>query len=103
MTNDEKPLRKITEAEVRQVARLARLNLSASDLPVFVEQLGNILGYVDKLNQVTTGSIAPTAQAVPLANVFRDDLPEERTDSKASLANAPVRHEGMFEVPGIID
>lgn len=93
----------ITEDEIKHVARLARLDVDDAELPVFAEQIGKILGYVDKLNQVATEAISPTAQAVSLVNAFREDQPGERTDNQDSLANAPAEDSGLFEVPRVID
>ena len=103
MNENGKQSHRITREEIRHVAGLARLTVAEEDLPLFAEQIGNILEYVDKLNQVTTESVSPTAQAVLLENVFREDRPEKRSDNTSSLANAPAENEGMFQVPRIID
>jgi len=94
---------KITADDIQHVARLARLEVQDNDLAMFAEQIGDILGYVDKINQVTTESISPTAHAVSLVNAFREDEPGERSDNKDSLANAPAEEAGLFEVPRVID
>ncbi|MFP4445846.1 MAG: Asp-tRNA(Asn)/Glu-tRNA(Gln) amidotransferase subunit GatC [Desulfosudaceae bacterium] len=94
---------KITAADIQHVARLARLEVEDNDLAMFAEQIGDILGYVDMINQVTTESISPTAHAVSLVNAFREDEPGERSGNKDSLANAPAEEAGLFEVPRVID
>ena len=55
---------KITRAEVENVARLARLALKDEELDALTGQMDTILGYVEKLNELDTGDIVPTAHAV---------------------------------------
>ncbi len=93
---------KLTVDDVRHVAHLARLEIAEADLEQFVSELGDILAYVDKLNEVTTADIEPMAQAVSLVNVLRDDAPRP-SDASRSLANAPAVSDDMFEVPKVIE
>ncbi len=73
---------KITKAEVEQVALLARLELTEQEAETFTGQMDAILAYVDKLNELNTDGIVPTAHAVPMENAFRMDeikgLPRHR-------------------------
>jgi len=66
---------KITKDEVLYVARLARLDLDDESIERFAGQIDEILGYIDKLNQVETEGIRPTSHAIFLTNAFRDDTP----------------------------
>ena len=94
---------KITVEDVRRVAALARLELSAAEEEALVADLGAILAYVDALTQLDTEGVPPTANALDAGSAFRDD--EVRNDSEvdALLANAPDRWEGFFRVPKIIE
>jgi len=94
---------KITLAEVEHVARLARLELSEEEQVTFTGQMDAILAYVDKLNELDTTGIVPTAHAVPMENAFRDDEPVPSLGTEHALANAPDRVEGFFRVPKVIE
>jgi aspartyl-tRNA(Asn)/glutamyl-tRNA(Gln) amidotransferase subunit C len=94
---------KITRAEVEHVARLARLELSDEEKETFTSQMDAILAYVEKLNELDTSGIVPTAHAVPMENAFRDDLVNPSIGVENALANAPDRVEGFFRVPKVIE
>jgi aspartyl-tRNA(Asn)/glutamyl-tRNA(Gln) amidotransferase subunit C len=94
---------KITKEEVLYVARLARLDLKADAIDTFAGQIDEILGYIDKLNQVDTEGIQPTSHAISLTNAFRDDVERQHLERKRALANAPEEEGGQFVVPKIID
>lgn len=93
---------KITKEEVLYVARLARLDLDADSIDTFAGQIDEILGYIEKLNQVDTEGIKPTSHAISLTNAFRDDEPRQHLDRERVLANAPEREEGCFVVPKVV-
>jgi len=93
---------KITAQEVQKVAELARLDLDDSQVDHLAEQLAAILEYMDKLSEVDTSDIDPTAHAIELTNAFREDAVHEHLDREKSLANAPQSEEGSFVVPKII-
>ncbi len=64
---------KITIADVEHVARLSRLDLSSDEKILFAGQMDAIMGYVEKLAELDTGSVVPTSHAVPMENSFRED------------------------------
>lgn len=94
---------KITRNEVEHVARLARLELSDSELDTFTAQMDGILAYVEKLKALDTEGIVPTSHAVPMENAFRPDQPVDSIGVEAALANAPLRAESFFRVPKVIE
>ncbi len=94
---------KITKDEVLYVADLARLNLDEASIDKFAGQIGTILDYVDKLNEVDTEGIRPTSHAISLTNAFREDEPKEHLERDQALANAPQKEDGAFVVPKIIE
>jgi aspartyl-tRNA(Asn)/glutamyl-tRNA(Gln) amidotransferase subunit C len=94
---------KITLAEVEHVARLARLELSADEKERMRSQLEVILGYIEKLRQVDTEGVPPTAHVLPLANVMREDEIRPSYPVEAMLANAPDPEDGHFRVPRILE
>lgn len=93
----------ISEADVRKVAMLARLALSDEDVAMFTRQLGDILDYVHKLNELDVQGVEPMAHAVDLANVFRRDEAVAAMGAESVLANAPKRRRGFFLVPKVLD
>ena len=94
---------KITRTEVEHVARLARLSLPAEELTALTGEMDAILGYVDKLNELATDDIVPTAHAVPLDNAFRADAVRPSIGLDKALANAPEAAQGCFRVPRVIE
>lgn len=94
---------KITRQEVEHVATLARLKLDEEEIATFTGQMDAILSYVDKLSELNTDGIIPTAHAVPMENAFRADEIRPSLGAEIALANAPERAEGFFRVPQIIE
>ena len=93
----------ISREEVRHVARLARLSLTDEELERMREQLDAILAYIDKLRELDVEGVEPTAHAVPLVNVMRDDALAPCLPQEQALANAPDRAGEFFRVPRIIE
>lgn len=93
---------KITEAEVRYVADLAHLEMEAGEVGRFVKQIGQILAYVDTLNQVDTAGVCGTSHAISLTNAFRDDIETTHLDPDRVLSNAPQKEDGSFVVPKVV-
>ena len=94
---------KISREEVEKVAKLARLELSGAEVDEFTGQLGAILEYVEKMNELDTENIEPLAHCLPVSNVFRDDEVKESLGTEKTLANAPQRDGEFFKVPKILD
>ncbi|MCK8825628.1 Asp-tRNA(Asn)/Glu-tRNA(Gln) amidotransferase subunit GatC [Fuchsiella alkaliacetigena] len=94
---------KIDETMVEKVAMLSRLELSSSEKEQMTEQLNDILEYADELNELETEDIEPTAHALPIKNVFREDKVGESLARKDALKNAPQKEAGSFKVPQIIE
>jgi aspartyl-tRNA(Asn)/glutamyl-tRNA(Gln) amidotransferase subunit C len=93
----------LDETTVRHVANLARLDLTADEVVRFREQLSSILGYVEQLNELNTDNVPPTAHALPMNNVFRDDTVQTCWDPGLALRNAPQCQDGCFKVPRVLD
>lgn len=94
---------KIDEKQVRHIAHLARLKLTDDEVARFGGQLSGILEYVEKLGEVNTDGIEPTAHALPVHNVFRDDVPATSYTPEQALANAPAKDPPFFRVPKVLD
>lgn len=93
---------KISPEQVRHVAKLARLELDPGHADTLSRQLADILGYIDKLNEVDTTGVAATSHAIALTNAFRQDQPHSHLPREQALDNAPQQDEGCFVVPKVI-
>ncbi len=91
------------EIDVKYVAHLARLALSPEEEQKLGAQLGNILGYVEKLKEVDVNGVEPTAHAFPLVNVTRSDELRPSLLHEEALRNAPSEANGLFIVPKIVE
>ena len=80
---------------------LARIGLEPGDEEFYAEQLSGILGHIDRLQQLNTDSIPPTAQVVEVTNLMREDVPRPGLSTTEALANAPASVNGSFRVPSI--
>lgn len=93
----------ISEAQVRHIAKLARLELSDDEVRLFAGQLGEILDYVRQLETAPTEGVEPLAHPVPVSNVLREDTPGPTLDNEQALTNAPQREGPFFRVPKVLD
>lgn len=93
----------ISSDEVGKIARLARLTLSDAETEAYRRSLGDILGYIEKLNALDTTGIEPLGHVLPLTNVMRADEVTPSLPVERALANAPDRAGDHFRVPRIIE
>lgn len=96
-------MQKIDAQEVRKVAKLARLDLTEAEIKEFTSQLGAILEYVEKMNELDTAAVEPLAHCLPIHNVFRADQVQESLGTERTLANVPQRDGPFFKVPKILE
>jgi len=88
--------------DVRHVAQLARLWLDEAHLRRLAGQLEPILNYVNKMAGVDVTGVEPMAHALPLHNVFREDVIELGLPLEKVLANAPATDGSFFKVPKVL-
>jgi aspartyl-tRNA(Asn)/glutamyl-tRNA(Gln) amidotransferase subunit C len=96
----------ITEAEVRQVASLANLQLNDAEVVKLRADLDGILAHIDRLKEIDTSGVEPMAQVLYAAEdtaTLRDDVVEPPLGNAAALANAPETGTGYFKVPKVIE
>ena len=86
----------LDDAAVRHVAKLARLTITDEEVARYAGQLSEILGYVEQLNEVDTTDVPPTAHALPISNVFREDSECVPLEPGGALSNAPGREGDFF-------
>jgi len=89
--------------EIGHIALLARLELSEQEKDLFSRQLGSIIQYIEKLNELDTASVEPTAHVLPLHNVFREDIVQPSLPREMALQNAPEKNDQFYRVPKIIE
>jgi len=93
----------ISREEVAHLARLSRLAVTEEELDQFAGQLDVILQSVARVGEVAADDIPPTSHAVPLTNVYRDDVVTPCLTQEEALSGAPDSFEGRFRVPRILD
>jgi len=91
----------ITKKEVEHIAQLAELKLTDEELDKFSEQLSDVIRSFEKLDELDTENIEPTAYTVPMKNILRKDEVKDSMDREKVLANAPDKKDGHFRVPEI--
>ncbi|HZL77972.1 MAG TPA: Asp-tRNA(Asn)/Glu-tRNA(Gln) amidotransferase subunit GatC [Candidatus Limnocylindrales bacterium] len=91
------------EIDVKYVAHLARLALAPDEEIKLAAQLGNILGYIEKLRELDVSGVEPTAHAVPMVNLTRADEIRPSLAHEDALRNAPRQANGLFIVPKIVE
>jgi len=89
--------------DIKYIAHLARLSLTAEEEQKLSAQLNSILGYIEKLKEVDVSGVEPTAHAFPLVNVTRPDEIKPSLSNEDALRNAPAHANGLFIVPKIVE
>jgi len=89
----------IDREEILHVAKLARLQLSDAEVEKMVGELSNILGHIDRINELDLEGVPPTSHVVEVANALRADEPRPCLPREVALASAPERTEEGFLVP----
>jgi aspartyl-tRNA(Asn)/glutamyl-tRNA(Gln) amidotransferase subunit C len=92
----------IARDDVAHLARLSRLALAEDELDHLAGQLDVILSAVARVQEVAVAGVPPTSHALPLVNVFRDDVEEPCLGADRVLAGAPAAEQQRFRVPRIL-
>jgi aspartyl-tRNA(Asn)/glutamyl-tRNA(Gln) amidotransferase subunit C len=93
----------ISVEEVRHIANLARLKLTAEEEVRYAEQLSAVLDYAARLKEVDTAHISPTSSVLPFKAPLRADKPRPCPPRERMLSNAPEQEDGMFRVPPVLE
>ena len=97
---------KFTEKEVRYVADLANLRLTPDEIHRMAHDLGGIVTYIEKLNELDTRNVQPMAQVLFEADetvTLREDVVRPTIPNDVALENAPTAGAGYFKVPRVIE
>lgn len=93
----------ITIQEVERIAQLANLRPSAADLERLAVQMGAIVGYFDRLNELDTTDVLPMSHCSAVGDTaLRPDVPHTPPGVEVALANAPSAGQGHFKVPRVL-
>ncbi len=92
----------VTKADVENIAKLARLSVTEEEKEKFVDQVNQILTYVEKLNEIDTDDIEPLSHTLDLKNVFREDVVKPSLSQEKALENAPAKTDRFFRVPKVV-
>jgi aspartyl-tRNA(Asn)/glutamyl-tRNA(Gln) amidotransferase subunit C len=89
--------------DIPYLARLARLELTQEEIDLFGGQIGRILDHVEQMNKLDITGIEPTAHAISVFDVIREDAVTESLPKPTILENAPHNANGLFLVPKVLD
>ena len=89
--------------QIEQVASLSRIWLTDEEKDIFQEQLTDILGYIEKMNELDTDDVQPMAYATSLKNVFREDKQKSSFARQEILELSPSSANGFFKVPKVLE
>ena len=92
----------ISDETIEYVGILAQLELSEEEKESAKKDMGEMLDYIDKLNELDTAGIEPMSHVFPVQNVFREDVVTNGDGSEETLRNAPEEKDGGFKVPKTI-
>ncbi|HEX8738045.1 MAG TPA: Asp-tRNA(Asn)/Glu-tRNA(Gln) amidotransferase subunit GatC [Pyrinomonadaceae bacterium] len=92
--------------DVRQVARLAHLEITDEEVALFAPQMDSIVAYVEQLNELETEDVEPAIGGLTreseATEAIRDDVPRPSLGQKLALEQAPDAHSGHFRVPKVL-
>ena len=94
---------KKTQIDIDYTAKLARINLTQEEKTKFSGQLDSIIGYIEKLEELDTNGVEPTAHPHPVENVWQEDVVKSSLPVEEALKNAPAQRNNMVVVPKVID
>lgn len=93
----------LSHEEVRRIAELAKLDLTEDEVALYAGQLSHILQYFERLQELDTSQIEPTASVLPLKNILRPDAAGTPLSPAKVIANAPDSGDNQFRVSAVLD
>lgn len=99
----ELPFMSLNASQIKEIARLARLEIDEKDIGLYAENLTNILNFVEQMSQVDTTDISPMAHPVDAPQRLRADEITEPNQRELLQQNAPAVESGLFLVPKVIE
>ncbi|MGE0762895.1 MAG: Asp-tRNA(Asn)/Glu-tRNA(Gln) amidotransferase subunit GatC [Bdellovibrionales bacterium] len=93
----------ISEAELKKVAKLARLELSAAEMAIYPKQFAAILEYFEQIAKIDTANVEPLLTPTDMDQHLRPDQASQwKGAAEAAMANAPERSGNLFKVPPVV-
>jgi len=93
----------LTDHDVQHIAKLARIRLTAEELPHYASEINGILKWIEQLNEVDTTGIAPLLSVSEQLLPWRADVVNDGNQQEAILKNAPTSSYGCFSVPKVLE
>ncbi|MCI8659085.1 MAG: Asp-tRNA(Asn)/Glu-tRNA(Gln) amidotransferase subunit GatC [Lachnospiraceae bacterium] len=93
----------ISDETIEYVGILAKLKLTKEEQEAAKKDMGRMLDYIDKLNELNTDGVEPMSHVFPVNNVFREDVVIHGNDRENILKNAPEKKDGAFKVPKTVE
>lgn len=93
----------ISDETIEYVGILAKLELSEEEKEQAKKDMGKMLDYIDKLNELDTMDVEPMSHVFSVDNVFREDVVTNGDDREQMIANAPQKKDGTYMVPKTFD
>jgi len=94
---------KLSRHEVEAIAHLARLEISAEEVPVYVDNLSRIIDFVQQLERADTEGVTPMAHPLNMTQPLRDDVVTEPDQRALYQQNAQAVESGLYLVPRVIE
>ena len=91
-----------TKEEIVHLGDLARIALTDEEITRLQGELNVIADSINKVQEVATDDVEPTANPIPLEAYLRPDVPETPLTQEEATAGAPVSEAGMFVAPRIL-
>ena len=94
---------KISKETIEHISKLALLDLSEEEKEKLAKELGDILSYFKKLDNIDTSNVKPLTHPIEgLKNVFREDIPWKSLSNEEALKNAKHKKDGYIKAPRIL-
>lgn len=93
----------LTSSDVQRIAHLARIEITAAQTEQTLDQLNGIFRLIEQLQSVDTTGIEPMSHPLGGSQRLRDDVASDPSDRETNMKNAPVKQDGLFLVPRVIE
>lgn len=93
----------VDQANVRRIAKLARIAVRDDELPHLAQELNAMLAFVEELNAVDLGDAEPMTSVLPMKMKMREDVVADHAGPDIVTANAPISEDHFFLVPKVIE
>ncbi|MGL4636553.1 MAG: Asp-tRNA(Asn)/Glu-tRNA(Gln) amidotransferase subunit GatC [Beijerinckiaceae bacterium] len=93
----------VDQTTVKRIARLARIAVNDNEVSHLQGELNAILAFVDQLSEVNVDGVEAMTSVTPMVMKKRQDIVNDGNDAERVLKNAPVREDGYFVVPKVVE